>query len=257
MSEIVATPGEVPRPQTESGGAGGRAGLIWPANLLAGRAAERPIRRRCDRGHGADGDRRQPLSRRDARPTQPQPPAARQVGARGAGADPTARPLGISAGIWFVAHSIVAVIELFDFEQSLPAQFVAPDILLGVLATLVRSHGGATAYDQPDGPQRNRDRAQIRKNIDEQVLGGEPIHFRSRAVGPRAVTACRCRERSRCTGRPIRRAWSSARARTGASAGPRGSCRATGGSRPYRGLMGALRVRDSLEVIFEGRIRAG
>ena len=35
MSEIVATPGEVPRPQTESGGAGGRAGLIWPANLLA------------------------------------------------------------------------------------------------------------------------------------------------------------------------------------------------------------------------------
>ena len=109
------------------------------------------------------------------------------------------RPLGISAGIWFVAHSIVAVIELFDFEQSLPAhlfdfeqslpaQFVAPDILLGVLATLVRSHGGATAYDQPDGPQRNRDRAQIRKNIDEQVLGGEPIHFRSRAVGPRAVT---------------------------------------------------------------------
>jgi len=45
--------------------------------------------------------------------------------------------LAAALGIWFVAHSTVAVLELFDFERSLLAQFAAPDILLGVLATTV------------------------------------------------------------------------------------------------------------------------
>jgi hypothetical protein len=29
------------------------------------------------------------------------------------------------------------------------------------------------------------------------------------------------------------------------------------GIKPFRGLMGALRVRDSLEVVFDGRLPAG
>lgn len=46
-------------------------------------------------------------------------------------------PLGISAAIWFVAHAVAAVLELFDLQQPLLAQFAAPDIVLGALATLV------------------------------------------------------------------------------------------------------------------------
>lgn len=46
------------------------------------------------------------------------------------------RPLGISAGIWFVAHSVVGFAEPLE-GSSLLAEAATPDIALGVVATLV------------------------------------------------------------------------------------------------------------------------
>ena len=47
------------------------------------------------------------------------------------------KPLGVSAGVWFVAHSVVSVWELFDLSLPLLPQFTRTGIVLGLLATVV------------------------------------------------------------------------------------------------------------------------
>ena len=90
-------------------------------------------------------------------------------------------------------------------------------------------------------PLWDRDRREILKNIDQKVLGGSPIEFRGRAEGDtvtgeltmagatRPVSAERTPDGGRAT--LVQSEW---------------------GIKPYRGLMGALRVRDDVEVIVSG-----
>jgi polyisoprenoid-binding protein YceI len=97
-------------------------------------------------------------------------------------------------------------------------------------------------------PLSDRDRREIRKNIDDQVLGGEPIAFRSTAVEGDTVDG------------ELTMAGATRPARFRLTSGPGGELTGTTelvqsewGIKPYRGLMGALKVRDSLEVEFAGR----
>lgn len=47
------------------------------------------------------------------------------------------KTLGISSGIWIVAHSFVALVEYFDLRESLVRQLLIGDMALGVVATLI------------------------------------------------------------------------------------------------------------------------
>ena len=47
------------------------------------------------------------------------------------------KPLGVSAGVWFVVHSAASVWEHFDLAKPLGPQFAGTGILLGLVATLV------------------------------------------------------------------------------------------------------------------------
>ena len=47
------------------------------------------------------------------------------------------KPLGIGSGIWFVAHSAVALVEYFDLREALVRQLLIGDMALGVVATLI------------------------------------------------------------------------------------------------------------------------
>jgi polyisoprenoid-binding protein YceI len=101
-------------------------------------------------------------------------------------------------------------------------------------------------------PLTDKDRAEIRKNIDEKVLGGEPITFRSSGV-------------DRSGGRvlvhgDLTMAGSTRSLAAELDVDPGG--RITGkialtqsawGIKPYRGLMGALKVRDDVEVEIDVR----
>jgi sulfoxide reductase heme-binding subunit YedZ len=58
------------------------------------------------------------------------------------------KPLGISAGVWFVAHSVVSVWELFDLSLPLLPQFTRTGIVLGLLATVVFVVMLATSTDR-------------------------------------------------------------------------------------------------------------
>ncbi len=47
------------------------------------------------------------------------------------------KPLGISAGVWFVAHTIVGFVEFFGFSGSIIRQLLVGDIAIGLVATLI------------------------------------------------------------------------------------------------------------------------
>jgi polyisoprenoid-binding protein YceI len=107
-------------------------------------------------------------------------------------------------------------------------------------------------------PLTEKDRSEIRKNIDELVLQGQPIAFRSRIVrladgdGPLVVEGDLTMAGST---RPVT-------ARLDVSADGRVSgtiplTQSNWGIKPYRGLMGALKVRDDLEIAIDARLPAG
>jgi polyisoprenoid-binding protein YceI len=105
-------------------------------------------------------------------------------------------------------------------------------------------------------PLSDRDRNEIRKNIDEKVLGGETIAFSSSAVeasDPGGVSV-----RGELTLRGVARpaSFELAVAADGKVTATAELVQSDWGIKPYRGLMGALKVRDSLEVVFDGRLPA-
>ncbi len=58
------------------------------------------------------------------------------------------KPLGISAGVWFVAHSVVSVWEFFDLSLPLLPQFTRTGVVLGILETVVFVAMLATSTDR-------------------------------------------------------------------------------------------------------------
>jgi polyisoprenoid-binding protein YceI len=106
-------------------------------------------------------------------------------------------------------------------------------------------------------PLTDRDRGEIRANIDDKVLGGQPIEFRSSAVrmpdgpGRLAVEG----ELTMAGGtRPV-----TAQLDVGGDGRVTGTivlAQSAWGIKPYRGLMGALKVRDEVEIVVDVRLPA-
>jgi polyisoprenoid-binding protein YceI len=99
-------------------------------------------------------------------------------------------------------------------------------------------------------PLTDRDRREIRKNIDDKVLHGQPIAFRSRLV---RADEGRLHVEGDLTlagnTRPL-----TADLEVAADGRVRGTIPLTQsdwGIKPYRGLMGALKVRDAVEIVFD------
>jgi polyisoprenoid-binding protein YceI len=106
-------------------------------------------------------------------------------------------------------------------------------------------------------PLTDRDRGEIRKNIDDKVLGGQPIEFRSSAVrmpdGPGRLTVEGELSMAGST-RPV-----SAQLDVGGDGRVTGTIalmQSAWGIKPYRGLMGALKVRDEVEIVVDARLPA-
>jgi len=107
-------------------------------------------------------------------------------------------------------------------------------------------------------PLTDKDRSEIHGNIDDKVLKGQPIAFRSTAArlseadGPLVVDG-----QLTIAGktRPV-----TAQLDVDADGRVRGTIPLTQsdwGIKPYRGLMGALKVRDVLEIVLDARLPAG
>src|SRR5215210_1277868 len=99
-------------------------------------------------------------------------------------------------------------------------------------------------------PLTDKDRGEIRRNIDEKVLHGQPISFRSSAVrlvdgGARLVVDGDLTISG--STRPITAQLDIDR--EGRVSGTIPLAQSGWGIKPYRGLMGALKVRDELEIV--------
>jgi polyisoprenoid-binding protein YceI len=105
-------------------------------------------------------------------------------------------------------------------------------------------------------PLTDRDRAEIHKTIGQSVLGGAPIRFRSTGLEPS--------EGGRLYGRGELQMADNARpislelslGSDGMVSGVVPLTQSEWGIRPYRGLMGALRVHDVVEVVIDARLPA-
>jgi polyisoprenoid-binding protein YceI len=107
-------------------------------------------------------------------------------------------------------------------------------------------------------PLTDKDRTEIRKNIDEKVLQGQPIVFRSREVrmadgeGPLVVEGELTIAGST---RPVTAQLDVST--DGRVSGTIPLTQSHWGIKPYRGLMGALKVRDELEIVIDARLPVG
>ena len=105
-------------------------------------------------------------------------------------------------------------------------------------------------------PVSDRDRREIRKNIDNKILGGKPIEFHS--------TSVQSTDSHLTVDGELALAGSSRPASFELDVS--GDGRVTGtlpltqsdwGIKPYRGMMGALKVRDDVEIVFDVELPAG
>jgi polyisoprenoid-binding protein YceI len=101
-------------------------------------------------------------------------------------------------------------------------------------------------------PLTERDRADIRKNIDAKVLGSDPIRFRSSHVRLDDELMVEGELSMAGSTRPL-----SVRLTLqddGAVSGTVALVQSDWGIKPYRGLMGALKVRDEVEVLVGAKL---
>jgi polyisoprenoid-binding protein YceI len=99
-------------------------------------------------------------------------------------------------------------------------------------------------------PLTDKDRAEIRKTIDAKVLGSDPISFQSTDVRPEADRLTVEGELSMAGAtRPLTAQLTVGDG--GAIGGTIPLVQSNWGIKPYRGLMGALKVRDEVEVVIE------
>jgi polyisoprenoid-binding protein YceI len=105
-------------------------------------------------------------------------------------------------------------------------------------------------------PLTDKDRGEIRKNIDEKILRGQPIVFRSTGAESSPGKLIVRGELSMAgTSRPA----SFELATTGDRqvSGTLPVTQSEWGIKPYRGLMGALKVRDTVEIVIDVQLPVG
>ena len=106
-------------------------------------------------------------------------------------------------------------------------------------------------------PLTDKDRVEIRKNIDEKILGSHPIEFRSSGARPADGGRLAVDGELTMAGstRPVSAQLSVDAG--GAVSGTIPLTQSAWGIKPYRGLMGALKVRDDIEVVVAADLPPG
>jgi polyisoprenoid-binding protein YceI len=105
-------------------------------------------------------------------------------------------------------------------------------------------------------PLTDKDRVEIRKTIDEKVLGGHPIRFRASGVRPADGGGRLMVGGELSIAGSTRALTAELSIQHGEVSGTIPLMQSTWGIKPYRGLMGALKVRDEIEVVITANLAA-
>jgi hypothetical protein len=103
-------------------------------------------------------------------------------------------------------------------------------------------------------PLSEGDRADIRRTIDKSVLAGRPIGFRSNHVAAAANGSLRVSGDLTLGGATRPLTFTLVATPDGSLRGEAEVIQSAWGIKPYRGLMGALRVRDAVEIAVDVRL---
>jgi hypothetical protein len=142
-----------------------------------------------------------------------------------------------------VGHDLIIDVERWEAVVDVGESGVPSSIQLQVEPRSLRVREGLHGVK----PLTDKDRTEIRKTIDEKILGGQPIAFRSQAVEPRDG---RLHVRGELTiaGTTRPAAFELELASDGRIGGTLEIVQSQWGIKPYRGFMGALKVRDAVEL---------
>jgi polyisoprenoid-binding protein YceI len=153
-----------------------------------------------------------------------------------------------------VGHDLV--IEVADWSASMESGAGPDDLTIELRAdpTSLQVLTGERGVK----PLSDKDRDEIRKNIDGKVLRGQPIAFRSTAVRPADGDGGLAVDGDLTMGGSTRNVNARLDLQPdGHLTGTIPLVQSQWGIKPYRGLMGALKVRDDVEIVIDARLPAG
>ncbi len=129
----------------------------------------------------------------------------------------------------------------------------------GILTSIaLDADGGSLQIREGVGgvkPLSDKDRADIRKTIDEKVLRRQPISFRSTAI--ETAGGITVRGELTIVGHQRPESFELELTDEARLTGTLPVVQSEFGIKPYRGLMGALKVKDSLEIVVDVQLPTG
>jgi polyisoprenoid-binding protein YceI len=105
-------------------------------------------------------------------------------------------------------------------------------------------------------PLTDSDRTEIRSNVDEKILGGHPIEFASSSV-EHSDGRLIVRGELTLAGTTRPGSFELALDENGRVSGTLPVTQSEWGIKPYRAFMGALKVRDSVDIVFDAELPSG
>jgi len=149
-----------------------------------------------------------------------------------------------------VGHDLVIDVTKWDATVEVGADGAIAAIALHADPRSLRVREGLHGVK----PLSDRDRGDIAKTIDEKILGGSAIELHSTGCEPGSPAATRVQGELTIAGatRPI--AFELAASEDGRVRATVPVVQSNWGIKPYRGLMGALKVRDDIEVVVDARL---
>lgn len=151
-------------------------------------------------------------------------------------------------------HDLVIDVTSWHASVTLEEDNTPVSVALSADASSLRvrdGHGGAKALS-------DKDRGDIVKNIDKKVLGGQAIDFRSTAVerpGSDRRLQVSGELQMAGTGRPV--SFDLSMSPDGHVEGTVPLKQSDWGIKPFTALMGALKVRDDVEIVLDARLPSG
>jgi polyisoprenoid-binding protein YceI len=152
-----------------------------------------------------------------------------------------------------VGHDLVLDVTRWEATVELAADPAASSIRLTADPRSLEVREGLGGLK----PLTDKDRGEIRKTIEAKVLGDSPIAFASRSVRDGGAGALVVEGDLTVAGQTHPVSAQLAVADDGHVTGTIPVTQTTWGIKPYRGLMGALKVRDDVEVVVDARLVAG
>jgi hypothetical protein len=151
-----------------------------------------------------------------------------------------------------VGHDLIIDVELWQATVELAEDGSPTAVVLDADARSLQVLEGRNGLK----PLSDRDRAEILKNVDQKILRGQPIAFRSTAI-ERDDGRLTVRGDLTLAGTTRPASFELVLTAEGRIRGTLPVIQSEWGITPYRGLLGALKVRDTVEVVLDVALPSG